>query len=265
LSAPARLTAAPTDLWRRATDIRREWLSIGLCTEPADRRTAEQAITEIYARHHRPSPDFLWVDSPHQAWPHLTGLPTHETLRSWVADRRPPGRPPLASDIAAALSHLRSAAADTYTDPPRDRPPLKRKKGDPWPIWPPAEALAAGVPFAEILRQGIQDALFRSMSALYLPVRAALPTPVPVGWYGHQDIAWIALMDAQQRLGLASPGRDFTPWADLARATGWWFPGEHRCVMVERPEVLPVSLVPGVWHEEIRPAGPIVYRDGWTV
>jgi hypothetical protein len=171
----------------------------------------------------------------------------------------------LASDIAAGLSHLRTALAGTYTDPPRDRPPLKRKKGDPWPVRPPAEALAAGVPFAEILRQGIHDSLLRSMSTLYLPVRAALPAPAPISWYGHQDVAWIALVDAQQRLGLASPRRDFTAWADLARSAGWWFPAEDRCVMVERPAVLDVAPVPGAWHEEIRPRGPIVYRDGWSV
>ena len=263
MSAPTRLRAA--DLWQRATEIRSEWLTVGLCTDPADRPTAEQAITEIYARHRRPRPEFRWVDSPYAAWPHLTGLPTHDTLRSWVADRRPPGRPPLASDIAAGLSHLRSELADTYTEPAADRAPAKRKKGESWPVRPPAEALAAGVPFAELLRQGVRESLYRSMSAVYLPVRAALPGPAPVGWYGQQDIAWIAAADAQHRLGLASRRPGFDPWVALARSAGWWWPDENRCVLVERPEVLDVTAVPGAWHNEIRPSEMIRYRDGWSI
>ncbi|MET0418535.1 MAG: hypothetical protein ABW022_21180, partial [Actinoplanes sp.] len=166
-------------LWGQATAFRHEWLEIGLSTKPADRPTAEQAITEIYERHRRPRPRFLWADSPYAATPLLHGLPTHETLRSWVADRRPPGRPPLASDIAAGLSHLRSELADTYTEPPRDRPPMKRKKGDPWPIRPPAEALAAGLPFAELLRQGVRESRVGRQYAVEQPGRAGRPGPGP--------------------------------------------------------------------------------------
>jgi hypothetical protein len=262
LSAPTRLTAA--SLWQRATEIRREWLELGLSTEPADRATAEQAITTLYARHGRPRPRFDWTLSPHAALPLLAGLPTHDELRSWVADRRPPGRPPLASDIAAGLSRLRSDMADAFTEPPPDRPAPKRKKGESWPVLPPAEALTRGLPLAELLRQGIRESLTRSLAdGLYLRVRAALG-PTPVAWYGNQDAAWLGHLDAHARLGLGPSPAAFQTWLTLARSAGWWWPGEDRCVMVERPAVLKTEPVPGAWHDEVRLAGPIVYPDGWS-
>jgi hypothetical protein len=249
--------------------MRREWLRLGLATSPADRPVAEAAITEIYARHRRSRPRFVWVASPRAALPHLRGLPTHETLREWLTDRCPPGTRPLASDVAAGLSHLRSESAATYTEPAPERPPLKRRKGEAWPSLPPDRALDAGLPFQELLRQGVADALFRSLSAVYLPVRAAAG-PLPVGWYGSQDAAWVAHLDIQQRLGLAHPRAGFSAWATLVRAAGWWWPGESVCVLSERPEAIHTEPVPGAWHDEIRPRHfpdrpSVVYRDGWSV
>ncbi len=269
MSAPARLQPAlHRDLWRQAAEVRREWLEIGLATEPADRPAAERAITEIYARHRRPRPCFHWVPSPQAALPLLSGLPTHDTLRAWLAARRPAGTPPLASDIAAGLTHLRSAIAGTYTEPPRDRPPMKRRKGDPWPVLPPAEALAAGLPFGELVRQGVRESLFRSLSGIYLPIRAALPAPVPVGWYGNQDASWVAALDLLRRLRLVQAGPAFHTWVTLTRAVGWWWPGEEHCVLVDRPAVIDCEPVPGAWHDEIRlrrtATRPVTYRDGWS-
>jgi hypothetical protein len=285
VSAPARRAAAPhsvprlSDLWRQAVEIRREWLDVGLATAPADRPVAEQTLTEIYAQHHRDRPRFIWVDSPRAALPHLSGLPTHDDLRSWISDRRPSGRPPIASDIAAGLSRLRSELDDKHLEPPSERPSLKRKKGDPWPVLRPADALALGLPFPEILRQGVRDALTRSLAgAVSLPIRTALLTEVattgsasvPVGWYGHQDASWVAYFDVVRRLGLARYGRLVDRWAALIRSCGWWWPGEDRCVMVERPVRLSTEPVPGAWHDEVRlhhePGRPAVeYRDGWRV
>jgi len=273
LIAPAwRPAALLRDLWQQAVEIRREWLEIGLSTEPADRSTAESAITAIYVRHRRARPAFVWVDSPRAALPHLAGLPTHQTLRTAVAGS--PGRPPIASDIAAGLSHLRSALIEGYTEPPPDRKPMKRPKGDPWPELAPAEAIKAGLPFHELLRQGVREALFRSLAhGVYLPIRAALgPTAeVPVGWYGNQDAAWIAHLEAMRRLGL-TPTRNqprYDVWRDLTRSAGWWWPAEDHCILSERPAIIRTEPIPNARHEEIRAhhdqAKPAIeYRDGWS-
>ncbi|WP_127501606.1 hypothetical protein [Actinoplanes solisilvae] len=266
LIAPARVSTAL--LWSQAVDIRREWFEVGTTTKPADHDTTEEAIASIYHRHGRPRPEFIRVPSPRAAIPYLEGLPTHEDLRACLGSRST-GRPPIASDIAAGLSHLRSALEDDYTEPPASHPPLKRRKAEPWPVLPPSEALSSGLPFRELLTQGVRNALFRSLAGIYLPVRAALSHAVgsvPVGWYGHQDAYWLAYTSALRRLGL-TPSRhenEFELWSTLTRSAGWWWPGERRCVLVDRPVILRTEPVPGAWHEEIR-LNHIEYADGWSV
>lgn len=251
-------------MWQQAENVRREWLEVGLSTEPADRSTTEEILAAVYARHRRGRPVFRWVDSPHAALPLLRGLPTHASLMSLV--RAPVvGKAPLASDIAAGLSRLRSDLDDRVLDPPLDRPPFKREKNQPWPSLPPLEALRVRVPFLEIVRQGVRDGLWRSLGrGTYLPVRGALGAPVPVGWYGNQDASWIAYFEALRAMGLAQYPASFDRWVALTRAAGWWWPGERECVLVERPVELRVSPVPGGLHGEVA-LDRVVYRDGWSV
>jgi hypothetical protein len=284
VTAPARLEAASgfpkirsfdraATHWRDAANIRQEWLGHGLATEPADQVSAEHGLARLYARCSRTRPRFVWVDSPHQALPLLTGLPTHEVLQAWVMDRHPRGTPPLASDLAASLSRLRSALDDCAVHEDLDAPPGARKpgKGQPWPHLPPLDALRVGVPLREVLRQGVRGGLRASLAdGFYLPVRAALG-PVPVCWYGQQDAAWIAYYDVLRRLGLArypsADGGHLDDWVALARSGGWWWPGEKVCVVVHRPAVIRTEPVPGGWYEQVRlqhgtrPA--VEYRDGW--
>jgi hypothetical protein len=255
-------------------DIRREWLDHGLATAPANRAAAEDALTSIYARHSRRRPRFRWVDSPREAVPLLEGLPTHDVLQRWVMARRPPGTPPLASDIAAGLSRLRSALDECLSRPDLDPPRAARKNGKPWPILPPLDALNVGVPLREVLRQGVRAALRTSLAdGFYLPVRAVLAVhgPLPVAWYGQQESHWIAYYDALRRLGLAryrrADGEYLDVWAVLAQSCGWWWPGEEMCVIVERPAAIQVEPVPDGWHGQVQlhrgSRGPVEYRDGW--
>ncbi|GIF18271.1 hypothetical protein BJ973_008770 [Actinoplanes tereljensis] len=324
IATARRAAALQPGLWAEAIKIRDEWLDLGLSTEPADRPATEEAIASIYASHRRARPEFIWVLSPVAAVPHLAGLPTHQTLRSYVSDRRPQpdgapgagkpsassssgagkpsassssgaGKPsagrlgagdrvagrasiagrgwPIASDIAAGLSHLRSRMAATYVEPSPDRKPMQRPKGKPWPSLRPEAALDAGLPFHELLHQGVREALFRTLAGeIYNPIRAAVPgfpsrDQLPVCWYGHQDAAWIGHADTLHRLGLASPVGAFSTWATLARSGGWWWPGEQHCVLVDRPAVIRTEPVPGAWHGERRrqPGLAVEYRDGWSM
>ncbi|WP_233604324.1 DUF6745 domain-containing protein [Micromonospora sp. HM5-17] len=271
---PHSLSELVAEYWRHAVEIRREWLEHGLSTRPADRTVAEEIVAGIYARHSRHRPHVHWVASPRQALPLLDGLPTHEILQRWVMARRPPGPPPLASDIAAGLSRLRSALDACISDLDTGAPRLVRRNGQPWPVLPPLEALAKGVPLREVLRQGVRDALRTSLAdGFYLPVRAALAGhgPLPVAWYGQQEAHWIAYYDALRRLGLAryrpSDNDQLDDWATLARSCGWWWPGERVCVMVDRPAVLETEPIPDGWHEQVRlrrgGRPPVEYRDGW--
>jgi hypothetical protein len=260
------------DLWQQAVQIRQEWLDHGLSTQPADRVTAERSLTGIYARISRPQPRFEWVDSPHKALPMTVGLPTLDVLYRWIRDPRPPGTPPVASDLATVVSRLRGALSEgvVHADPELS-PARKPKTKDPWPELPPLDALAAGVPLGVVIHQGIRGALHRSLAnGFYLPVRAALAGdgPLPVCWYGQHDASWVAYYDVLQRLGLARYGPDesrhFGDWAALVRSCGWWWPGEDVCVVVERPGTVRTEPVPGTWHDEVRLRhGGVGYRDGW--
>jgi hypothetical protein len=272
LTAPARLEAATAKRaiwWQRAAAIRDDWLDSGLTAKPANRATAERAITAIYARIGRRSPAFTWVDSPQAATGLVSGGPNLDDLYRCV--KHPvAGRPPLASDLAAHRSQLRAALDDTVTIAAHDsRPPKREKPNDPWPDLPADAALRAGQPFREVVRRSVRDALAASLGAgFYLPVRAATGSvqTQPICWYGQQDTDWIANFEVWRQLGMAAyrPGDEdaFDDWIVVARSSGWWWPAEDVCVVSERPTVIDTRTVPGARHGE-RHATFIAYRDGW--
>jgi hypothetical protein len=269
----AHRSATAHDLWRDVPKIRQEWLSHGLSTQPADRSAAEHSLTAIYARLSRPRPAFVWVASPAEALELVVGRPTLQQLYAWIRDPRMRGKPPLASDLAMAVSQLRGrlSAAVSHTDPELS-PTRKGKTNQPWPELPPLQALDTGVPLGVVLHQGIHTALYRSLTRGFRqPIHQALsgPGPAPVCWYGQQESPWIAYYDTLRRLGLARYGTDdlahLGEWAALTRASGWWWPGDDVVVVVDRPEYLHLEPVPGALHDEVRlTRAGVRYRDGWS-
>ncbi|WP_067499937.1 hypothetical protein [Actinoplanes sp. TFC3] len=240
MTAPARRksAAALLDHWHQAADIRREWLEVGSSTEPSNRQAAEAVLTRLYARHGRGRPEFRWVASPREGLPYATAIPSHEDLHRWRQPRQPAGRPPLAVDLAAGWSAM-MAALDDCAEYPGVKAPKKETRE--WPVLPPAQALEFGVPLRVVLRREVRDHLWtKLMQEQALPVRSQLgpPARLPICWYGRHDASWIAHYDVLRRLGLAAyPPRHaarLDDWALLARSTGWWWPDEHHCVMVER-------------------------------
>jgi hypothetical protein len=265
-----KVAASVSDHLQKAVELRHEWLDVGVATEPADRAAAEHILTRMYTRHRRARPRFAWVESPRQGLAMATGIPGHEDLQRWLRPRRPAGRPPLGADIAATWSRMMAGLDEGAAHPDLEPPKPMRKRDKPWPVLPPEQALEAGVPLRLVLRQTIRDALRTVlMDSIALRVRAALgPTGrLPICWYGQQDAYWIAHYDILRRLGLAnySPPQaaGLDAWATLARTTGWWWPGEQVCVLVDRPAridavPLPEDAIPV-------PADPaITYRDGWS-
>ncbi|MEV8503812.1 DUF6745 domain-containing protein [Actinoplanes sp. NPDC051475] len=270
MTATVRRRGAATvlDHWHRADEGRREWLGVGLATGPADRETAERILTRFYLRQGRERPRFTWVTSPAAALPHTAGIPGHDDLHAWLWPDQPAGRPPIAVDLAATWARLRAALDEAAVHPDLE-PVRKVRKGDkPWPVLPPVPAIEAGVPLRVVLGQSVRDALRSAlMHGVALPVRAALgpPATLPICWYGQQDAPWIAHHDVMHRLGLSQPApRDaahLEEWAALARATGWWWPGEEVCVLVERPaRIGPVTLPDDPLTTPVR--ATVEYRDG---
>jgi hypothetical protein len=261
--------AVALDLWSRAAVVRREWLDAGLSAKPAERELAETAVARLYSRTGRDRPEFCWVESPRQALPLLGGIPGHVDLQHWLRPDEPPGRHPVAVDLATRWSGL-LAALDNQADHPDLLAAGRPAPKEGWPQLPPRETLEAGAPLRLVLQRHLRGALWSALiGGVVTPVRAALgaPATLPISWYGQQDASWIAHYDALRRLGLADYppllARRLDDWATLARSTGWWWPGEHRCVMVERPVLLGPLLLSDEAPAVQTP--PIAYADGWRV
>jgi hypothetical protein len=258
MTAPRHLGAASENqrhlratFWKRAADLRDDWLRLGLACRPADRSVAEAAITQVYASLGRPEPEFVWVRSPLEAQPLVQHLPTLDDLCRWVTDPPPDGVPPLASDLATVVGRLRWRLDERITTPRFDPPPPKRKKGETWPDVPVEKALDFGTPFVEILRRHVRDELFAKLiRGFAAPAKRRLGESTPVCWFGQQESHWIAYYDVWARLGLAEFGpvldAELEVWRDVARSAGWFWPDERVCVVAERP---------------VRPGA---YADGWV-
>ncbi|MFI5930624.1 DUF6745 domain-containing protein [Actinoplanes sp. NPDC051494] len=268
----SRSAEAVLDHWYQAADLRREWLDVGLSTEPADRDAAVAVVSRLYARHGRARPAFVWADSPRQALDRVTGVPGHDGMQRWLRPVEPEGRPPVAVDIAAGWSGMMAGLDDAADHPDLAAPRVpKGRRVTVEGQLPPVTALERGVPLRTVLRQGVREALWTALVAsVAVPVRAALgpPSTLPVCWYGQQDASWIAYYDVLRRLGLTgySPQQAarLDDWALLARSAGWWWPGDQVCVLVERPaRIGPVSLPDAGVPVPSSPA--VGYRDGWSI
>lgn len=249
MTAPRHQRAA---FWQRAADVRDEWEAHGVACGTTDPSAAENAITRLYHSLGRARPEFVWVDSPRVAQPLVKHLPTLQDLYRWVKQPPARSRPPLASDLATALARLRGRMDDQIATPWFDSKPPKRDKNQPWPDLAVEPALSYGIPFVDIVRRHVREALYASLAhGFYLPAKRMLGEPSPVCWYGQQEAHWIAYYDVWRRLGLAGYGpavdAELDIWQTIARTAGWFWPDEERCVM------------------SLRPVTPKTFADGWSI
>ncbi|MET7606783.1 DUF6745 domain-containing protein [Streptomyces avermitilis] len=249
-----------------------DWLAHGLAARPADRPRAEAAVTELYRLIGEPAPEFVWVPSPSAALPIVLDDPrTHPPVRlSGATLPQQAEQWPLAARLASFVLDLRERL---------DARVGHSVRTGAWPLATTSEqALAEGVPVRRVIDTTVHAVL---RTTLHGCVRAPLRTkllPLTGGtdgttWYGQLDAHWIAHYDVYARLGLAEFGRRdlgrLGLFAELARCTGWWWPGEGRCVMAERPTEIHTEPLPGALHGELRlhrDDGPAVrFADGAEV
>lgn len=138
----------------------------------------------------------------------------------------------------------------------------------------PQDALASGVFLGDVLASAVGGSLRSTLrDAVRAPLAAALLDPAGsagLTWYGQHDAAWAGYYDVCRRIGLVGftrpDDRALDLWAALARSAGWWWPGERRCVMAERPAVVRTEPLPETRRGERRlhcPDGPAVrFADG---
>jgi hypothetical protein len=270
VSAP-RQDAHRVALARRLSD---EWREHGLAARPADRPAAEAAVTALYRLIDAPAPEFVWVPSPTAALPLVhddphTFPPGH--LRGANLPRYPDGWP-IAAQLANLVMDLRRSL---------DRAVGHRVSTDFW--LPPGtssaeQILATGVPLPAVIDMVAHDALSTTLHTCVRALIRAESMPTTGGtdgstWYGQHDAHWIGHYDAYARLGLAeyrAPDAELLALlAELARSTGWWWPGEGRCVMSERPTEVHTEPLPNARNGEVRlhrDDGPAVrYADDTQV
>ncbi|HEY9314293.1 DUF6745 domain-containing protein [Williamsia sp.] len=227
--------------------VHAEWLAAALATGPSDRTAAEAAVAQLYRLACRPEPEFVWVPSP----PAGAELIAAEGL----ADAVPLvyGPPHSAHGEVAAVITASKRRMARRIDPqrPRDRRHLR------WtPLRTPREASPTG-PRANV-RLGVRDSLHTTVSdGIAAAIRTLMP-PIAgyVTWYGQHEVPWIAHCDAIRRLGLARFSvvdiKILDIQSTLARATGWWWPFDAVCVMVERPVALHAEATPDARHGQRR-------------
>ncbi|GGT24504.1 DUF6745 domain-containing protein [Streptomyces purpureus] len=272
------MRAAEMDRAREACAVRDAWLAHGLSAHSAERAEAEDAVRELYRLIDAPAPRFTWVDSPSAGLELVRTDPAFGPVRlhtGVLPDRAEGWSPP--SRLATLQSELRDRLESSVRGPDRYGWSLRPLK--PEPDWEqlrstaPREALAAGASLDRVLWVAVRDALRGSLGdAVRAPVRSALRTdsPDPLTWWGQHDASWVGHYDACARIGhgwfAAGDLAQLGLWARLARSTGWWWAGEGRCVMAERPAAVHTEPAPGAVHGEIRlhhDDGPAVrFRDG---
>ncbi|MPY58680.1 DUF6745 domain-containing protein [Streptomyces spongiae] len=184
---------------------------------------------------------------------------------------------PVGPRLAKLLKELRSRL-NARIGHERDTQPWRRQLG-----LSAEDALAAGHSVPSVVNDIVHGALKTTLhTCVRAPTRTelmrarALPTTGSTDgltWYGQLDAYWVAHYDVYRRLGLAHYRHEDADQlgllAELARSTGWWWPGEGRCVMAERPTEIHTEPLPGAFHGELRlhrDDGPAVrFADGTRV
>ena len=266
----------------QADAIRREWLDIATCTEPADRDSAEAAIRQIYeAAGHEAPTEFIWVDSP------LAGVVFAAVVAGLVPDVRDPVWEPahvLRGSTAEFVAHVRSRAPEEgltripWRESPRRRTlpyvqsldelglvdygPMYRALRLPFDsIWRTIGA-ATHWEFRALVAAGLAGASPELIAyPLRSPAHAALNdfTDGADGAGHHEPHLpfWSFLADAGVDVPPALPA-----FAELARAAGWWWAYEGLAVVTERPTQLSLDDTDALHNDG---GTALEYRDGFEL
>lgn len=223
---------------------REEWLAHGLRAEPADRRVAEDAVTELFQLAGCRSSKFTWVPSPSAG------------AKLILAEDYP-------SEIASGYASSGSAVAHLITGSRRTI--IDRIHG---------RRLSFGhVPRTDdrVLSTLAQPLRTSLIGGVAVAIRAQVgPMPGRVTWYGQQEAHHIAYFEALLDLGKIhlSPHerRILNLQARLARSTGWWWVTDDVCIMADRPTAVHSEPLPSAEHGQRRlhrADGPAIqFADG---
>jgi hypothetical protein len=260
------------DQEQKLSSFREEWYQWGICTDRADRATAETAISKMYRRIRKEPPKtFLWRQSP------VTALIDIQVLKRSVFkyDLKAPlwgsfywgrGEVPRERLGDSFRRRHRDPLWDGLWEGVRDglRDPLRDSLGD---------GLRDGVrdSVRDLIRGRLRDTLWDSLlDSLPISLRDGLDVSFREQWYGQHDSYWISFdLFCRDIMGVryeSQESEDLNLWRDIAQSAGWWWPYKNFCVIAERPILVRMQE----WsqdryrlHCENGPA--LAFSDGWKV
>jgi hypothetical protein len=211
-----------------------EMMRYGTCTEPADRRVAEQSICAMYARMKLEQPSFIWFDSPATyaigRWL-MQQLSKDDALRSSLESS-------LRSSLESSLwSSLESSLGSSLESS----------------LW-------------SSLGSSLESSLWSSLgSSLRSSLRSSLGSSLGNCFWGQHELYWPAFYEFCARVGVPYKPEDHEAlqwWFNLGRSCGWWAPYQKLVCCCERPLICRIDDR-RVLHSEEGPA--MKFRDGWSV
>lgn len=254
-------------------EVRDEWLTVGLSTEPADRAAAEDGVRAAYRRAGLTPPHVMvWLDSPLAGCIGATvlredqvcdqvGAKVRDLVWAQVRDQvGPQVREQVRGQVAAQVGtkvraqvggHVAAQVGyqvgDKVADQvwgqvcdqvgPQVRAQVWAKVGGP--TWAKVRGQVGGQVWGQVWDQ-VGD-----------KIEAAVQ--------GQHDAGFLGWCDALRRIGVTI---DVDGLSLVARNAGWWWPMRDAAILTDRPDTLHRDTQ-GRLHCTTGPA--LRYRDGWSI
>ena len=259
-------------------DVKREWLAIGMSTEPANREAAEDGMRLAYKEAGLDPPKIvIWLGSP------IAGVMGCKLLKA-INNRLPHIALPVKSEISEGVwdgvsEGVRADVREGVRADVWDGVRYSVAEG----VWDSVSAdVSAGV--AKGVRAGVSAGVAKGVSAgvakgvsegvsagVSEGVRAGVcPSLTPAeisdsmgkAIWGNHEAGWMAFYDYFQTHCFIDICNKLDGLSTVAKNAGWWFPFREAVILTERPRSITVDEY-GRSHSYLVPA--IMYPDGWSV
>jgi len=194
----SKIETLSAEQWAAIARERERWVAIGTCTEPADRETTEEVISDFYRSLGKEPPSFVWGNGPLTSGLAAAALSKEDQLRVQLGDQL---RDQLGAQLRGQLRYQLRAQ-----------------------LWGQLGARLSYQLGAQLSRQLSGQLPHQLNNGCYLAQ--------PAFWVGHHTVCRdvVGVEYAPQHDGL------LRQWERLAAASGWWFPYEGVCFCSERHE-----------------------------
>ena len=264
-------------------DYVERWTRIGLCTDPADRPKAEQAIRDAYRLGGRSEPDrIVWCGSPFGMALTRAIIQQHgASVRDPVGDsvKDPVGasvRDSVGDSVwASVMTSVGASVLDSVRDPVRDSVRDSVGASVMTSVWDSVmtsvrTSVRASVwdPVWDSVRNSVWASVLASVSAsvrdsVWDPVRDSVRNSVGDSVYGQHDASWLSFYAFfREQCDLREQTDKLVGLTDLCQSAGWAIPHERICWVSERHNVCSLDDEQRI-HNETGPA--IAYPDGWAI